>query len=235
MSSALALAEERERRRIATEIHDNLSQGLALVQIKLDELHGRAASRQQALELEFLVETVEQLNKDARSLMFELSPPILYEFGLLAALEWLADKVQEERGLRVYFVSEGERLDLSEDVSVLTFQVVRELIVNVIKHAKAQNVMIRVSFAGESARIIIEDDGVGRDGLRTENLSAMSGASFGLFSIYERLEDIGARFEIESYVGKGTRAMIELPLNLGFEGDGGNTSEDRDEIKNITG
>ncbi len=212
LASQLTLAEERERRRIATEVHDNLGQALALVQIKLDELRSSASSADIAELLDPILVHIERASEQARSLIFELSPPILYEFGLEAALEWLADKINEEHGLNSRLIDDGRPKPLKEDISVLLFQIVRELLVNVVKHARASNVIISMQRVNDNATVIVADDGVGAEKIERDSSDFTGG--FGLFSIRERLRDIGGEFNIESEVGNGTRVTLSVPLFL---------------------
>jgi PAS domain S-box-containing protein len=198
LASQLALAEERERRRIAGELHDNVSQSLALAKIKLDAL--RASITYQPL-VEALKETCDSLEKaiqDTRSLTFDLSNPILYELGFEEAVaEWLREQVQEKHDIATEFQDDGQPKPLDDDVRVLLFRNVRELLINCIKHANAGKVRVGIRRTDESIEVTVEDNGVGFDTAEVRSLSGKR-AEFGLLSVRESIEELGGSFEIES-------------------------------------
>jgi signal transduction histidine kinase len=214
LASVLSLTEERERRRLGVYLHDQIGHTLALTNIRLGELQKRGPSQLPGFlreELEKIGSLLEQAIRDTRSLTFKISPPILHELGLEAALEWLCEQVQTEHGLRVCFVAEGQHDSLREDLRVLLFQAVNELLVNVVKHAKAHNLEVSVRREGGNLKVEVGDDGVGfelpkADGRRSER------GGFGLFSIRERLRLVGGRLDVQSAPGAGTHVSLSVPL-----------------------
>ena len=212
LAARLTLAEERERRRIAGELHDNVSQSLALAKIKLDAL--RASITYQPL-VEALKETCDSLEKaiqDTRSLTFDLSYPILYELGFEAAVaEWLSEQVQDKHDIATEFQDDGLDKPLDDDVRVILFRNVRELLINCIKHANAGKVRVDVRRIDDSIEVIVEDNGVGFDTAEVRSLSGKR-AEFGLFSVHESIEELGGHFEIESKPGAGCKATMTAPL-----------------------
>jgi signal transduction histidine kinase len=209
----LSLIEERERRRIATELHDHIGHTLALCKIKLGVLR-ELTSSPLATSLDEVRSLIEQTIQYARSLTFELSPPILYELGYEAAVEWLGEKILRQHGILFNFNNDEHSKPLNEEARILLFQAVRELLVNIVKHAKANHVTISIKRDGDNMRVSVEDDGIGFEVSKTESyLSKSSG--FGLFSIHERLKYINGYINIESVPGHGTRATIVVPLKLG--------------------
>jgi PAS domain S-box-containing protein len=211
LSSQLALTEERERRRVAAALHDEVSQALALARIKLGELAGASPRQEFTALVQTVYELIAQVLERTRSLTFELSPPVLYELGLYDAVAWLVEEFQKQHPIRWEF--RGERLSrpLDEDVRVTLFQGVRELLVNAVKHARAKNVKVRLECGRGEVRVRVEDDGVGfaADDLWSHP-KAMAG--FGLFSIRERLESLSGRLEIDSRTGGGARVTLAAPL-----------------------
>ena len=167
-----------------------------------------AAFKQAAAEVEdLLIESV----KVSRSLSAELSPPILHEAGLLAGLEWLSRWKYEKHGLKVQLAIQMDAPVLTEDVKVLLFEAIRELLLNVVKHAKTESARMSLFQQDErSLQIIVSDNGVGFD---PASVGANDG-NFGLFSIRERLNLIGGRFEIDSFPGKGARFTLTAPLAI---------------------
>jgi signal transduction histidine kinase len=214
LASALSLTEERERRRLSVYLHDQIGHTLALTNIRLGELQKRAPSQLPGFpgeELEKIGSLLKQAIRDTQSLTFRISSPILYELGLEAALEWLCEQVQKEHGLSVRFVADGRRNFLREDVRVLLFQAVNELLVNVVKHAQAHNLEVSVRREGGNLKVEVGDDGVGFQVPQTGARRPERGG-FGLFSIRERLRPVGGRLEVQSAPGAGTHVSLAVPL-----------------------
>jgi signal transduction histidine kinase len=212
LASQLTLAEERERRRIAGELHDQVSQSLALAKIKLDALRAGATSRRPDEVLSEASESLEKVIGDMRSLTFDLSCPVLYELGFEAAVsEWLEEQIEKEHGIKTEFEDDGQAKPLGDDVRVLLFRDVRELLINAVKHAHANKIKVSIRKAGEQMEVCVEDDGVGFDPAEAAAMAVRRG-ELGLFSIRERLEGFGGCVEIESAPGRGCRATIRAPL-----------------------
>jgi signal transduction histidine kinase len=211
LASELVLTGERERRRLATEVHDHVGQVLAVAKIKLGSLGEPSARPELGALLEDVRILLEQAIQYTRTLTFDLSPPILYELGLEAALQWLVEQAQKQHGLAAQFEDDGQRKPLENDIRVLLFQAARELLVNVAKHAHARRVRLSVWRSPGRINIVLEDDGVGFESQRDRPGEARS-AGFGLFNIRERLDHLGGRITMESQPGQGTRVTLQAPL-----------------------
>lgn len=211
LASELSLAEERERRRIAGDLHDHACQSLALSKMRLQAVLNAALPADEQT-LRQICDSLNQTIEDVRELTFDLSSPTLYKFGLEAALEeLLKDKLKAGHGIRYRFSDDRRPKPLTPDVRVLLFQSVRELLINVIKHAHADEVHLDIRREADSIRIAVGDDGVGFDVART--LSAPSGSrGVGLFNIRERLDYVGGQLEIDSRPGCGSRFTLTAPL-----------------------
>jgi PAS domain S-box-containing protein len=210
LASQLTLAEERERRRIGTTLHDHIGQTLAMIKIRLGALQ-KSTSPEIATELQQIRELLEQSLQSVRSLSFELSPPILYDLGLEAAVEWLTEQTQKQHGIQVEFENDGRRKHLSDPLRVLLFTAIRELLVNTVKHSRATSARVSMEKFGDDIRITISDNGTGfRDGLLDAPMSKMPG--LGLFSIRERISHLGGRLEIESSKNQGSQLTLIAPL-----------------------
>lgn len=207
LASELSLAEERERRRIANDLHDSIIQNLALLQIMLGALRAQAG---EALEAAFTDarELLASSIQSARTLTFELSPPVLYELGLVAGLEWLAEQVQQRHDLQVTVETIGRPRMPDDDRRAFLFSAVREILLNVVKHARATEVSIRLEIADDAMVIAVEDNGMGFDVQRVEECRS----GYGLFSIRERLRHIGGALLIQSQPDAGTRVTLTTPL-----------------------
>lgn len=211
LASELSLTEEHERRRLATELHDQVGQILALVQIKLGALRASASAANLTAPLDEIRRLLEQSIRYTRSLTFELSPPILYDLGFEAAVEWLADTMHEQHGIPIQVQRNGYPTHpLSDEIRVIVFQAVRELLANVVKYAKASQVKISLAKENKHLKVMVGDNGVGLDTAPEADINEPRG--FGLFSIRERLKYLGGKLEVLSGQGQGTQVALMVPL-----------------------
>jgi PAS domain S-box-containing protein len=210
LASELSLTEERERHRLATDLHDHIGQALAVSKIKLGILQKSAISPDQAKPLSEVRELIEQMIQDTRSLTFELSLPVLYELGFESAVEWFAKHIRSQHGIRVEVQKDLMPIPMDDEIKVLLFRSVRELMINIVKHAQARNARVTIRREDDGINIEVEDDGVGiKDVPRDSRLKSDSG--FGLFSIRERLHYLGGRVQVESEKGRGTKITMMVP------------------------
>ena len=212
LAGELTLAEQRERRRIANILHDHLQQVLVGAKIRAALLGSNAESfvKEAALEIEGLLK---EAIDASRSLTAELSPPILHEGGLTAGLEWLARWMADKHNLIVDLSMEKGLPSLPEDLRVLLFESIRELLFNAVKHANVESacVDLRIISAHE-LQILVSDAGPGFDPAKLKN-AGVDGGGFGLFSIKERLSLIGGSMEIDSAPGNGSRFVLTAPFS----------------------
>ncbi len=209
LSSTLSLTEERERRHISEDLHDRIGQALTVIKMKLEELSEPQADTDSRSVLNETRELLDTAIHDTRTLTFEISPPLLYELGFEPAVEWLIEQFIERHNIPIEYESNDGVGVLDEDISFFLFKSVRELLFNIVKHARADK--IKVSTQGDKDRISIsiEDNGVGFDSSKVQySLDNLSG--FGLFSIRERMEHLGGSVEIESKPNQGTRIILVL-------------------------
>lgn len=209
MAFDAALAEERERRRIAADLHDRIGQSLALSQMKLESLPKTPGQRTAVDEA---IDLLTQSIADTRTLIFELSPPILYDLGLEDALSWLAEDLGKRWGIHIEVSDDKAIKPLGEATAALVFRAVRELLINVIKHARAPSAKVSIRRAGQHVEIDVEDHGVGFNA--TDAAPAFAGGGFGLFSLREQLSRLGGTVEVVSAENQGTRVSLRLPLEL---------------------
>lgn len=211
LASALTLAEQRERRRISQVLHDHVQQILYGIQMRA---HLIALDSSGQDELCDQAHALEALTHDAiritRTLTVELSPPMLHNEGLVAALRWLANHMADNYGLTVTIRAETDYESGSEDLQVLLFQLVRELLFNVVKHAGVKQA--QVLLYEEDGRVLIEvvDHGCGFDPARLMH-GGPDQAGFGLYSIRERLALFGGSLTIDTAPNAGVRARITTP------------------------
>ena len=212
LASELSLAEERERRRIALGIHDNLGQKLVMVKFRLQTLMASVSDKNMRAALDSESTLISDILDDIHSLTFELSNPLLYEIGLESAIKsWLKTEIQKNAGLKCEFTSDDKKIELDEDIKVVLFKATCELLINIVKHAGAKTVKVGIAKRDNEIEVTVEDDGAGFDVSKLGLPSGKEGG-FGLFSIKERLEYIGGQLEIESSPVKGTRVVMKAPV-----------------------
>jgi signal transduction histidine kinase len=208
----MSLAEERERRRLAVELHDQITQKLILFKINLGSLMQRELPTELAKPLNEIYQHLDQIIQDTRTLTFDLSSLTLYELGLEAAVrEWLYDEVREKHGIHTEFEDDGQPKPLNDDVRVLLYRAARELLVNIVKHAQAQKVKVCIGRDNDNVRVEVVDDGIGF----VPSLQLNKTGGFGLFSIRERLNYLGGSIEIESKPNQGTHVTLTAPIKRG--------------------
>lgn len=211
MASELLLTEEKERRHIATDLHDRIGQNLALVQIKLDSLvthHPECCTLSHIAEISLFMDNI---IKDTRSLIFDISPPVLYEVGLEAAIEWLGEDMSAKYDITIAVNGSREDVFLATELRISVYRAIRELFLNALKHANASYVTVNIGYPEGSVRIEVTDDGCGFDQSGIDIRQKNKG--FGLFSLKERLSTLGGTIDIVSAPSKGTKVVIMIPFN----------------------
>ena len=210
LGAALALAEERERRRLAMDLHDRIGQNLALSKNNAGQLLDSVSDPAWTEKIQALYELLDQTVKDTRSLSFELSPPVLYELGLEAGLEWLAEHFQSQHDLAVHLHTDHSDKRLEEELEIILFRSVRELLLNAVKYAHASLVEIHIEHREDQITVTVRDDGVGFEVSESAPLKG-----FGLFNIRERIGHLNGTVKIDSAPNQGTTIRIQAPLKGG--------------------
>jgi len=213
LASELAQAEEQERRRIATYLHDEIGQLLAAVRVKFGAWKNRNPATNAPELLSDIERTIDKAINDTRLLTYELSPPILFELGLGPALEWIGEQVCEEHGLAFKFRDGGRTKAIPEELATALYRIARELLMNVAKHARAKQVSISVDLTSDTVKVLVEDDGIGMGASQYSVGALRASGHFGLLSIRERLSHFGGSLDFDSVPGQGTCAMVTAPLD----------------------
>jgi PAS domain S-box-containing protein len=221
LTTELNLTEQRERKRLATELHDHLQQMLVLGKLKLGQ--GKRLTEAAPAAARLMRETDEVLSdalQYTRTLVAELSPPVLRDHGLPAGLKWLGEYMQKHQLAVTVTVPEKDEFILPEDQTVLLFQSVRELLINSSKYAGTGQATVAMEHRDGFLSIEVRDEGAGFD-LAAAAAGETSGggisSKFGLFSIRERMRGLGGSLEIESSPGNGTTATLLLPFERSGE------------------
>jgi signal transduction histidine kinase len=209
LASQLLVTEERERRNLAADLHDNLAQILYVAKMKVTELRDNDDSKGRPASFKEIEKLLSRASQTARSLSYQLSPPILYELGLVPALQWLGEEIKRLHGLDVLVESDGHAEPSDERARVILFRAVRELLVNVAKHAGVRKACVRIRRSAERLAVIVEDRGVGFDPKVV--IDSKTNHGMGLFNIRERLGYLGGFVEIHSAGGKKTTVTLTVP------------------------
>ncbi len=214
LAGELTRTEDRERVRLARILHDHLQQLLVGAKFSAGTLRARLRDEGLRGSLQQVVDLLEESIEASRSLTVELSPPILHQGSLPRALHWLARWMREKHGLVTEVRADERANPADEETRGLLFQAVRELLLNVVKHARVQRAIVEAHLADdEQVRVVVADMGIGFDPDRAARQRETAGG-FGLFSLQERLGLLGGKMTIDSAPGQGTRVALLAPLRL---------------------
>jgi|GEM_PF-4434133 len=211
LASELTLAEERERRSIAVELHDQIGQMLAVSKIRMGNLHLQLKESEHEEQAQEILEMIDEIITDVRTLTFELSSLVLYQGGLGAAIRELCNKTLAPYGIEFQTDDSEYERAISQDSQIILYQVTRELLHNVLKHARASKVTIKLASSDKAITLSVKDNGIGVDPKIIQKHLRGRG-NLGLFSIKERIGLLGGDFNIESEPGQGMLALAIIPI-----------------------
>ena len=206
----LTIAEEKERRKIAEYLHDGLGQTISIAAIKISSIARKELTPATNRTLEESTELLRLAISESRTLVYDLSPPILYELGLIAAINWKLEQIEKEFNIATIFKSDEDSIKLKTDMKILIYRMVCELLNNAIKHAKADKIIVELKKNATITIITVTDNGNGFDLREGIALSELGG--FGLFSIKERLDALQGFMEIDSKQFKGAKITLTVPI-----------------------
>jgi PAS domain S-box-containing protein len=210
----LTVVEEQERRRIAGDLHDHISQSLALTRMQLAAAAKSADDASLKEQLDLISKELLKMSHDINHLVFELSSPTLRNLGLGAAIgEWLEEKIKKVSAIDVELIDHVNEADIDELICLVLFRNVRELLTNTVKHARANKIVVCLEKEGGAIKITVKDNGIGFNPdyfLRKAN----SDGGFGLFSVAERMADLGGSFTVDSRLHQGTTIIMTAPYKL---------------------
>lgn len=212
LAAQLAEAEDAERQRLASELHDQVGQNLTALGINLNIIETQIpeeASAQVRFRLEDSLTLVEQTTEQIRDVMANLRPPVLDDYGLVAALTWYGEGFSRRTDIAILVEGEEPIPRLPARSENALFRIVQEALTNVIKHAQATQVSVSVDVDNQLLRLVVTDDGIG---FKTERPGENAGElGWGILTMSERAEAIGGSFRIESVLNQGTRVIVEVP------------------------
>lgn len=212
LTSQVTLVEEKERRSIASDLHDHIGQNLAFSRIQVAKAKKYSAEKRLNEILDELSTSLLDTIRETKTLVFNLSSPLLNELGLGAAVSnYLKEYIEKKYGLSVSFFDNRDFVLLKPDIRAILFRNVKELLANVIRHSKAEKVSVVFERTATDMKIIVEDDGRGFDASKIDEC-AQHDSGFGLFSIRERMMDYGGYLKVDSQPGSGCRTTLVLPV-----------------------
>jgi signal transduction histidine kinase len=210
LADQLTTAEDRERRRLALSIHDEFGQTLTVLKLNLATALPMQQSPEASAQITNATAAVSELIQRTRSMTFDLHPAMLDHFGLVPTLRRFAQEFSSRANVELSVNEEGQSRPLPEAAANYLFRSVKELVNNAVKHGEARQIIISVYWTDQSLRLVVDDDGRGFD---AEADKDQSPKGLGLLGIEERLRSFGGEFGVDSTVGKGTRAIMELPVS----------------------
>lgn len=200
-------AQENERRRISRDLHDDSLQLLAAVLLQLDGAINAENAEKANAAMVRAKETISQTTEAIRRYCEALRPMLLDTLGLVASVEWIGRELELSSGIKVDFSTEGESLLVRDDDRIHIFRVMQEAFHNIEKHSKATAVRVRWKFSAEELEISVTDNGIGM-----WNFGPAPARSLGIQGMYERMELVEGKLNIESQPGFGTKVSLQIPL-----------------------
>lgn len=209
LAARILSAQEAERVRVSRELHDDTGQALTLILVRLQLIENLTRDAEIRRELTELRELVADTLDGVRRLAVQLGPSILEDLGLRSGLEWLADRVRDETGLRVDLDLRCDDEHIPHTVAVAVFRVAQEALTNVMRHAHATRIDLRLDDADGALLLEVADDGGGFD---VDEARSRPAASVGLFGMAERVALVAGTLDIQSHKGAGTRVIVRVPV-----------------------
>lgn len=216
LSRRLVDTEERERRAISRELHDEVGQSLSALLVDVENLTATHEERGDVRQgLEHIKTLAEKSVNEVRNMALLLRPSMLDDLGLVAAVEWQAREVSKRTGIIVDTVDENVPEDLPEEYRICVYRIVQESLNNCAKHAGATHARVVLRRVPNRLEVRVEDDGKGFDAVRVRGL--------GLLGMNERVSQLGGTLRVDSGAGRGTRLAVDLPLPGGISRGGPHT------------
>jgi PAS domain S-box-containing protein len=212
LTNEIVNVEEKAKRRIASNIHDHLSQALVMARIMIDKLLKQPDARNEK-NLFFVKTHIINAIDNSRKITTELSPQVLYQLGLIEALHWLIENYQDTYPIRFELETILVKVKLTDSQAIILYRCVQELLNNAIKHSEASKIMVKVDRNESQVFIHVVDDGIGFEPTKLDAIYNYANGGYGLLSIRERLENVGGEFVIQSRPNEGSNMKIIMPIS----------------------
>ena len=211
LSAELLHAEDRQHKQLAANLHDHVGQLLASSRLQLAALNKKMTSEEILSKTRAISEGLLQAIQATREVIFDLSPPQLNEIGLYAAVaDWQEEQIEMKHGIRTRLTGDDQIYPMDSHLRFLIFRSIRELLHNVVKHARATEVEVGLHLIKDKLEISVKDNGVGFTYI--PEMLRLKNSGFGLFTIQDRVESLGGDVEIQSSPGLGTSILLKVPL-----------------------
>ena len=214
LTTEISLIEEKQKKEIASNIHDHLSQSLVISKMRINELKKNSKLNEIDEDLKFIETHISEALKNSRKITYELSPPVLYQLGIIDALNWLLEEVESNHKIMCKLSSNVTSIKLSDGESILLYRSIQEIVNNTIKYANASLITLDFNKNKFGVDIHISDNGVGFNTSILNHNHNHSGSGFGLFTIQERIRNIKGKFTITSKISEGTNVTFFIPLSI---------------------
>lgn len=211
LANELTISEEKIRKQIAIDLHDHVGQMLSSIRMQLARITNMEENQEIIVRMNNISQGLLKSIQATRDAIFDLSPPQLNEIGLYAAVhDWIKEQIERKHHIATEINAKQEEFHLEENTRYLVFRSIKELLMNVVKHAEAKKVKVAMNKKDTMLEICVEDDGIGF--YYNPDLLKVTSKSYGLFSIQERISDMGGAMEIESKIDKGTKVKLCIPI-----------------------
>jgi|SRR6056297_1747585 len=213
LSIQLSKTQEDERRMLASRLHDGVSQELFAAHLQLNTFEKKLGDATYSLEIRHIRDQIQKVIKETKTLTFDLSPPVLYDFGLQEALESLAATTEEKYGILIRRWYSGDLDKVGDEIKIIIYRIISELLQNTVKHSGARQIRISLNHSEPLMTVDFEDDGIGFD---SEGIHADASGyeGFGIFDIREKITHLGGNIVIDSSPERGTAIMMEVPVPM---------------------
>ena len=213
LTTEITLIEEKQKKEIATNIHDHLSQSLVISRMRISEMKKKPELKKINEDLLFLETHIYEALENSRKITYELSPPVLYQLGIIDALNWFLDNTETTHKIKCQISSNTTDIKFSDVKSILLYRSIQEIITNIIKYANASLITLDINKNKHKIDFLITDNGVGFDAsILNKQHHNHTGSGFGLFTVKERIKNIQGEFSLKSGINTGTIVKIIVPL-----------------------
>lgn len=209
MLSAAIKGEEKERQRLAKELHDGLGPLLSTLKLYVGELSGEVTQQEKEDLLQHIHEIIDESIQNIRQIANNLMPTIIKDYGIVKALQHFCDKINRTNAINIHFEYDLQDKSINPDLELILFRIVSELINNTLRHAKAENIHILLVQQERKLMLFYKDDGIGFD---PQSILQQENTGVGFKSIISRIKSINANYFINSTPGNGFSFKLEVTL-----------------------
>jgi signal transduction histidine kinase len=211
LTNEITITEEKVRKQIAVDLHDNVGQLLSSMRMQITRIIDLEKNPEIQIKINNISQGLLKAIQATRESIFNLSPPQLNEIGLYAAVhDWIKEQIDAKHNIKSSIKGEDVQFQIEENTKLLLFRSIRELVMNVVKHARAKQLDLNFATNKEMLEITVQDYGIGFN--YNPDLLRLKSKTYGLFSIQERITDLGGSMEVDSASNKGTKIKLLLPI-----------------------